>query len=1149
MLEKYCYTRHKLTHFIKCLHLVWLSLLCVTFAGCKDDFDDSELRGQIADLDGRLTSLEKLCAQMNTNISSMQTIINALQQNDYITGVTPITEGSTTIGYTITFVKNKPITIYHGKDGEKGEKGDDGVTPQFKIENGRWMVSRDKGSTWEDAGQATGDKGEAGLPGVTPDLKIQNGRWMISCDKGSTWEDLGQATGNQGQQGADGITPQFKIEFDNWFVSFDNGTNWTFLGQATGDKGETGKDGVTPVIGIKQDIDGIYYWTLNGTWLLDNNNQKIKAEGTDGKDGLPGKDGITPLLDIKDGYWEVSYDNGITWKTLWRATGPQGERGEQGEKGEQGTPGKDGDSMFRDVDYSTSNEYVIFTLSNGEQLKIPTWYAFEELRTQCNQMNTNISSLQSIVTALENNDYVTSVTPLMEEGKAIGYTISFSKSPAIVIYHGKDGQDGTPGQNGVAPIISIKKDTDNIYYWTLNGNWLLDDSNNKIKAQGTDGKDGLDGTPGKDGNDGAQGTPGQNGVTPQLKIEKGYWYVSYEEGKWQQLGPSTTGGAFFEEVTEDEDYVHMTLNGGNTISIPKYKPLSITFSETEDIRVLPSKTYSINYTLVGSDSKTVVKALTQDGFRAVVKPTDHTQGVIEITTPPTILNSEVLIFISDGKGHTIMSSINFVEGIINVTTKSYIVEYNGGQVEVKLSTNINYTVEIPTEAQSWLSVAPKGRAAMRDEVITFIVQPNQTVRTRFANIKLIDKIGVTIETILINQEKGIAQTVYTGRGQLEQLINAEDVPLIEELIVSGALDKSDFDFMKTMPNLTKVDLRGVLTTMPEGAFRGAKTILSVRLPSMVVIPDYAFTASSITSVEIPSCVRRIGAHAFNGCPLTSLTLPSDLIIIDEYAFIGLPLKGDLVIPDKVTTIGNYAFSNCKLDGRVILGESITEIGQGAFQRCETVTGDLVIPNSVKKIGKEAFARYGLAHTNGFNGSIKIGNGLTSIPEDAFMTSKFNGTLTIGENVTDIGYRAFNDCPFLSGNLIIPDKVRTIADYAFRNCTGFTGYLLLGSSVKTIGCLSFANAAWNSTFEPCELNFSKIYSKAYSPPTLHDTNYDGIPQHSFGGAFRKRFVLGVSLPDPNPSGLYTSPKEKYEANRSWKKAYSTIEEVDFETLIK
>lgn len=69
--------------FIYSFFQVWFSILCVAFAGCKDDFDDSELRKEIADLDGRLTSLEKLWAQMNTNISSMQTIVNALQQNDF----------------------------------------------------------------------------------------------------------------------------------------------------------------------------------------------------------------------------------------------------------------------------------------------------------------------------------------------------------------------------------------------------------------------------------------------------------------------------------------------------------------------------------------------------------------------------------------------------------------------------------------------------------------------------------------------------------------------------------------------------------------------------------------------------------------------------------------------------------------------------------------------------------------------------------------------------------------------------------------------------------------------------------------------------------------------------------------------------------
>ena len=83
MTEKYRNIQHKLTCFFKCRHLVWLTVLCIALAGCKDDFDDSELRKQIADLDGRLTSLEKLWAQMNTNISSMQTIVNALQQNDF----------------------------------------------------------------------------------------------------------------------------------------------------------------------------------------------------------------------------------------------------------------------------------------------------------------------------------------------------------------------------------------------------------------------------------------------------------------------------------------------------------------------------------------------------------------------------------------------------------------------------------------------------------------------------------------------------------------------------------------------------------------------------------------------------------------------------------------------------------------------------------------------------------------------------------------------------------------------------------------------------------------------------------------------------------------------------------------------------------
>ena len=105
--------------------------------------------------------------------------------------------------------------------------------------------------------------------------------------------------------------------------------------------------------------------------------------------------------------------------------------------------------------------------------------ALEEL---CSQMNTNITSLRQIVEALQDNDYVTGVVPVVENGQTIGYTITFTKSGPVTIYHGRDGQSGS------TPVIGVKQDTDGLYYWTLDGEWLLDDQNNKIVAQARDGK-------------------------------------------------------------------------------------------------------------------------------------------------------------------------------------------------------------------------------------------------------------------------------------------------------------------------------------------------------------------------------------------------------------------------------------------------------------------------------------------------------------------------------------------------------------------------------------------------------------------------------------------------------------------------------------
>ncbi len=183
-----------------------------------------------------------------------------------------------------------------------------------------------------------------------------------------------------------------------------------------------------------------------------------------------------------------------------------------------------------------------------------------KLETLCKQMNTNISALQTIVSTLQKNVFVTAVTPIKEGSDIVGYTISFSNSESVTIYHGQDGadgEDGADGINGITPSIGVRQDTDGIYYWILDGEWLLDATGKKVQAVG------------RDGSDGAAGENGTIGKTPQLKIENGYWMVSYDGEKWTQLGKATGESANLIGITQDDRNVYFTLTDGTVISIPK----------------------------------------------------------------------------------------------------------------------------------------------------------------------------------------------------------------------------------------------------------------------------------------------------------------------------------------------------------------------------------------------------------------------------------------------------------------------------------------------------------------------------------------------------------------------------------------------------
>lgn len=161
----------------------------------------------------------------------------------------------------------------------------------------------------------------------------------------------------------------------------------------------------------------------------------------------------------------------------------------------------------------------------------------EQLEEFCRRMNANIEAIQSLVDVLSEADRITAVVPVRSGTETIGYTITFEKSEPITIYHGK---------NAVAPVIGIRQDVDECYYWTLDGDWLLDDEARKVPVSGADG------------------------VTPQLKIEKDCWYVSYDGTNWSELGKVAEGedNGLFRGVTLDDEYAYFTLIDGTVLTVP-----------------------------------------------------------------------------------------------------------------------------------------------------------------------------------------------------------------------------------------------------------------------------------------------------------------------------------------------------------------------------------------------------------------------------------------------------------------------------------------------------------------------------------------------------------------------------------------------------
>ncbi len=176
--------------FSRILSLV--SVLVLFFTGCQE-YDDTEIKGRVDNLESQVTELRLLVEKINSNLTSLVTAVDALNNQDQIVSVEKLPAGN---GYTITFKKSGTITIYNGekgldgKNGTDGSDGKDGKSPVISISqdsdgkyywtlDGEWLL-------------VNGQKVPATAEVTVPKIKVEDGKFLFSTN-GTDWVVIGDA--------------------------------------------------------------------------------------------------------------------------------------------------------------------------------------------------------------------------------------------------------------------------------------------------------------------------------------------------------------------------------------------------------------------------------------------------------------------------------------------------------------------------------------------------------------------------------------------------------------------------------------------------------------------------------------------------------------------------------------------------------------------------------------------------------------------------------------------------------------------------------------------------------------------------------------------------------------------------------------------
>lgn len=422
---------------------------------------------------------------------------------------------------------------------------------------------------------------------------------------------------------------------------------------------------------------------------------------------------------------------------------------------------------------------------------------------------------------------------------------------------------------------------------------------------------------------------GKDGITPLLKIENDYWYISYDEGQtWQQEGKAKgekgdkgdkgdtgekgekgdkgdKGDAMFLAFEQDGEYVYLTLPDSSKVKIAK----------VQDTPSAPNENDIIDFKDLAVKSRLLNSKIDANGDGEIsYKEAAACTGCMSISSEDIRSFKEFQYFTNVSRctfyGCTELFEVILPNGLDSIDSFAFGQKNSNDYTRTKI-TNIS----IPMGCKWIGSNAFHGLPVLADKI-------NFPEGLEYIGSRAFFEVPFT-SINLPNSVKHIGDNAFNG---YRQWSNLQEFKFPEALISCGG------NIFVALPPTIYWDAINCQSCRLSSC--GSSSLLKTVIfgDKVEFIPaELCYDLDQLTEIILPASVKTIGENAFYGCSsLSNVEFPEGLELINESAFGYCTSLQNITIPDKVQIIGSSAFEGCSKVTSITIGKSVEIINNYAF---------------------------------------------------------------------------------------------------------------------------------------------------------------------------------------------------------------------------